>query len=167
MTYKILMPLDRTDYSLKIMAQVEKLVASKETEIIVMHVVRTSNTIGVAVPTFERDQLDDEQLSSHVAGVWPRLIYNSGNEADLQRQIEEQLMTMSLPLKQHGYKVRTLVTFGLPADEILNAAATEEVDLIAMTTHAREGLQKLFFGSVAEKVLHHTHTPILLVHPSQ
>jgi len=39
------------------------------------------------------------------------------------------------------------------ADEIVNTAAREEVDLIAMYTHDRNGLAKLVKGSITEKVM--------------
>jgi nucleotide-binding universal stress UspA family protein len=38
-------------------------------------------------------------------------------------------------------------------------------DLIAMTTHGRTGLQRLFMGSVAEKILSSTKLPVLVVRP--
>lgn len=38
-------------------------------------------------------------------------------------------------------------------------------DVIAMTTHGREGLQRWAMGSVAERVLHATRLPLLIVRP--
>ena len=42
---------------------------------------------------------------------------------------------------------------GDPASAILDVAATEHVDLIAMGTHGRSGLPRWALGSVAERVL--------------
>jgi nucleotide-binding universal stress UspA family protein len=39
------------------------------------------------------------------------------------------------------------------------------VDLIAMATHGRGGLPRLFLGSVADKVLRGCHTPLLVYRP--
>jgi nucleotide-binding universal stress UspA family protein len=51
-----------------------------------------------------------------------------------------------------------------PSDEaILEAATSLGVDLIAMTTHGRGGLERLVLGSVAEAVLHRAPCPLLLV----
>jgi nucleotide-binding universal stress UspA family protein len=52
--------------------------------------------------------------------------------------------------------------FGPPAAEIERYIDEEGVDLVAMTTHGRTGLARLVAGSVAEHVLHHAKTPILL-----
>jgi nucleotide-binding universal stress UspA family protein len=54
-----------------------------------------------------------------------------------------------------------------PADAvILEAAHLEDVDLIAMATHGRIGLDRLVHGSVAEHVVHGASVPVLLLHAS-
>jgi nucleotide-binding universal stress UspA family protein len=46
---------------------------------------------------------------------------------------------------------------------IVDAAQVKSADLIVMGTHAREGLPRLLLGSVAERVLHSTPLPLMLV----
>jgi nucleotide-binding universal stress UspA family protein len=46
---------------------------------------------------------------------------------------------------------------------IVDAAQVRGADLIVMGTHAREGLPRLLLGSVAERVLHLTPLPIMLL----
>jgi nucleotide-binding universal stress UspA family protein len=55
------------------------------------------------------------------------------------------------------------VRSGEAADVILSMAETKSVDLITMSTHGRSGLKRLVLGSVAQKVLHGTTKPLLLV----
>jgi nucleotide-binding universal stress UspA family protein len=50
----------------------------------------------------------------------------------------------------------------LPAEGILSAAKATACDLIVMSTHGRRGLQRLFLGSQAQKVLTHSTVPILI-----
>lgn len=57
----------------------------------------------------------------------------------------------------------TAVARGAPADEILDYAEDEGVDLIVMGTHGRTGLGRFLLGSVAERVTRHSTTPVLLV----
>jgi nucleotide-binding universal stress UspA family protein len=52
-----------------------------------------------------------------------------------------------------------------PWNEIVTSAADQEADLIIMATHGRKGLEKLFLGSTAEKVVEHTPCPVLLLRP--
>lgn len=46
---------------------------------------------------------------------------------------------------------------------ILNAAKSEKADLIAMASHGRTGLSRVFYGSVAEGVLHRVDRPLLII----
>jgi nucleotide-binding universal stress UspA family protein len=39
----------------------------------------------------------------------------------------------------------------------------EEADLIAMASHGRSGLSRVFYGSVAAGVLHRVDRPLLLI----
>jgi len=52
---------------------------------------------------------------------------------------------------------------GDAAGAILDQAHSEGVDLIAMATHGRSGFSRWILGSVAERVLRHADTPLLLV----
>lgn len=52
---------------------------------------------------------------------------------------------------------------GEPAEQILDVAAREAVDLIVMGTHGTTGLARLLVGSVAESVLRRAPCPVLVV----
>jgi nucleotide-binding universal stress UspA family protein len=55
------------------------------------------------------------------------------------------------------------VAIGDPADAIVRIAQEIGADLIVMGTHGRTGLQHVFLGSVAEKVVRHSPCPVLTV----
>lgn len=59
--------------------------------------------------------------------------------------------------------VETAVWYGPPAESIIDAARTRDIDLVVMSSHGRSGLGRLVLGSVAERVLRGTTTPILLL----
>jgi nucleotide-binding universal stress UspA family protein len=59
------------------------------------------------------------------------------------------------------------VELGDPAQAIVDRAAADRGTLIAMATHGLSGIQRLFLGSVAYKVVHMTTNPLLLVRPEQ
>ncbi len=50
---------------------------------------------------------------------------------------------------------------GYPADQILEQA--EQCDMIIMGTHGKDNLANTFLGSTAERVLHRTRKPVLIV----
>jgi nucleotide-binding universal stress UspA family protein len=75
------------------------------------------------------------------------------------------LSEMAERLKAEGIAVETDITDGPPADEILSYAEKKGIDLIVMSTHGRSGVSRWFFGSVADKVVRQSLTPVLTVTP--
>ncbi|PLX48568.1 MAG: universal stress protein [Desulfobulbaceae bacterium] len=64
-------------------------------------------------------------------------------------------------------KIEECVLIGNIAHEILNLAEKRQVDMIIMGTHGYQGLEKILFGSVAEKVVKTAPCPVLTVKPKQ
>lgn len=75
------------------------------------------------------------------------------------RHVARDLGTMST----RGPAVSIDVRVGDPAAGIATAAQTHGADVIAMSTHGRSGLGRMVLGSVADRVLHATTVPLLLV----
>lgn len=51
------------------------------------------------------------------------------------------------------------------AEAIIKQAESGAVDLIAMATHGRGGMQHFVTGSITERVLHHSKLPLFIVRP--
>jgi nucleotide-binding universal stress UspA family protein len=62
-----------------------------------------------------------------------------------------------------GVPIELAVREGPVAESIVRAAEEERIDVIAMATHGRSGLQRVVYGSVAEAVLRSSTKPVLLV----
>ncbi|HUP46927.1 MAG TPA: universal stress protein [Thermoanaerobaculia bacterium] len=85
---------------------------------------------------------------------------------DLERSQERALEELRRYAAEHvgdTVKWRAVVAVGTPAAAIVKAAEEEGVDLIAMGTHGRSGLQRLILGSVAERVMREAPVPVLTV----
>ncbi|MDR2892759.1 MAG: universal stress protein [Deltaproteobacteria bacterium] len=67
--------------------------------------------------------------------------------------------------KFKGVKARGKVVSGYAAEEIIEQAQEFGADLIVMGTHGRVGLDRILFGSVAEKVVKTSNIPVLTVRP--
>jgi len=66
-------------------------------------------------------------------------------------------------LRSRGFRVQTrVVTHAQPSVAILDDARNHPTDLIALETHGRSGLARLFLGSVADKIVRSAALPILL-----
>ena len=66
-------------------------------------------------------------------------------------------------IEARGVQAEALLASGDPATEIAQAAAREECDLIAMSTHGHKFIGDVIHGSVAHGVRHASHIPVLLV----
>jgi nucleotide-binding universal stress UspA family protein len=68
-------------------------------------------------------------------------------------------------LRSQGLEVRTRLTLDQPASAIFETTSRDKIDLIAIETHARHGVARALLGSVADKVLRGTLTPVLVHRP--
>jgi len=65
-----------------------------------------------------------------------------------------------------GFKdVEAQVLVGDVAEEIIRHAEESGMDMIIMGTHGYKGLEKVMFGSVAEKVVRSSPCPVLTINP--
>ena len=97
--------------------------------------------------------------------------YIPGSPVDLSQETlsqwineaETYLDGINGEFREKGIGARTRVESG-PVVEIIIAVAEEEnADLIAMASHGRTGLSRVFYGSVAAGVLHRVDRPLLLI----
>lgn len=118
-----------------------------------------------------------EQFSSRVHllhVVLPPYLYDAwGTEAatmrmvDLLGQVEESAaaqLKKLVPTKGRlaGRVVATTAT-GIAVDQILAYAAAKRADLIVMGTHGRGVVGHMLLGSVAERVVHRSTVPVVLM----
>jgi nucleotide-binding universal stress UspA family protein len=81
----------------------------------------------------------------------------------IEQELTNYLRGIALTLGNGGVTTNVEVRFGEPAEEIIDFAQDVQADLIAMCTHGRTGLARWAYGSVAEKVVRHAHSPVMLV----
>ena len=66
--------------------------------------------------------------------------------------------------RRMGVKADTvLIENAVPAEAIIETAKTRDCSLIAMASHGRRGLGRLFLGSVTSEVLANSPVPVLVV----
>lgn len=84
-------------------------------------------------------------------------------EGQEQAAAQHYLDATAARLRDSGVKVRTRSAWGQPVEVIGTLADAEGADLIAMTTHGRSGLVRAVMGSVADRVVHTSRKPVLLL----
>ena len=95
------------------------------------------------------------------------MIKQSEDEFERRREAAEQYLTdMATEIREHDRLVRTRVEVDdLPVAAILHEV--KGVDLVALATHGRSGLSRLFLGSVADKLIRGTPVPVLVYRPKE
>jgi nucleotide-binding universal stress UspA family protein len=140
---KLLVPVDFSEAS-PILADYTKHLAQKlQAEIHLVYVVRSLDYFGgFYVPHTSIKKFEEEILK--------------GAEKRMQGFVEDHF---------ENFPIKTYIFLGDVAVEIINFAQKEGFDLILMGTHGRKGLDKIVFGSVAEKVVKSAPCPVLTVNP--
>jgi len=138
---RILVPLDGSEASEAVLAVVAGLAGPFDFTIDLLHVVEPLTPAALA----EVGSQADELLRRRYAEA----------ETDLAR--------LAGRLEARGLRVRWTARLGLAAEAIQEYADREKIGLIAMTTHGRSGLGRLFLGSVAEQILRAARVPVLLL----
>jgi nucleotide-binding universal stress UspA family protein len=140
---RILCPVDLSEFSHYALDQARALARWYEADITVLHVVTVFQPlIGMA----------------EVAYVPPLLPERQQIAEDVQR-------FCGLRESSQEPRLSVIVTEGIPPQEIVRQAKSLPADLLVMGTHGRSGFERLFLGSVTEKVLRSTHVPVLTVPP--
>jgi nucleotide-binding universal stress UspA family protein len=140
---RILVPLDGSALARQALPRAAELAASTHAELILLAVhVPPLGEVLEEVSSYPRS---DELL----AALRDRLLGELGSLADELR--EQQVL------------VTPVAAEGFPAEAIIDEAARRQVDLIVMATHGYSGLKRWALGSVADKMLHASPTPLLLV----
>jgi nucleotide-binding universal stress UspA family protein len=134
---RILVPLEHSDYDHAIIAHVRELASLMHSSVVLIHVAD-----GFAARNVKQLNLRESE------------------EMRLDREYLEQTCAS---LEGDGIEADCLLAGGDPAKEIAAAAAREQCDLIAMSTHGHKFLQDMIYGSVANEVRHLSRVPVLMV----
>ena len=140
----LLVPLDGSKRAEMILRHVEEIAQSFDSKVIFLRVVEP------APPTQTLGPMGDIGL------------YQADLEEEM-KQAESYLSILRGEFREKGIEARTDVVYGTVVETIVNAAQRESADLIAMASHGRSGLSRVFYGSVAAGVLHRVDRPLLLI----
>jgi len=90
--------------------------------------------------------------------------YKIPEDESVRKSLLSYLDHVAGPIKNGGLKVSTTVLFGKAADNIVEYAEKNGIDLIAVSTHGRSGLGRWVFGNVTDKILHTGDVAVLVAH---
>ncbi|MBE2237555.1 MAG: universal stress protein [Caldilineaceae bacterium] len=139
----ILVPLDGSPRAETILSHAASLAAKYQAKLVLLQVVEPIVAMVTPydmVPYVDKDAAERsmEEAKSYLAG----------KEGELRGQ---------------GIEAKSVVESGPVVSVILNVAEREKADLVAMASHGRTGLSRVFYGSVAAGILHKADRPLLLI----
>jgi nucleotide-binding universal stress UspA family protein len=76
---------------------------------------------------------------------------------------EERLTAWAQRVVPAGVEMKHVVAVGEPYEVITGMARQEKLDLIVISTHGHSGLNRLFLGSTAERIVRHAACPVLVI----
>ena len=140
---RILFPVDLSESSTKIVPYVQAVAERFESKIHILFAARVFEyfaSMYVPYPSisrFEKELID-------------------GAEKRLYEFVDEHFSE---------FANKTVVVAGDASEEIMNYIEDQHIDLVIMGTHGRKGMDKIFFGSVAERVVKASPVPVMVVNP--
>lgn len=143
MYHKILVPLDGSERAEKILPHVEKLAAGHQSEVVLLQVVQT-----IILDDGYKNILQQESMAATQQAI---------------RESERYLNDVAGQLRKKGITVHAMTRTGPAVKVILDTAVKEKTDLVAMASHGRSGLGRVFYGSIAAGVVQHIDRPLLII----
>jgi len=140
---KILVPLDGSKNAEAVLPHVEVLLGqNNEAKAILLMVIESQHNHSMPGMQMTNDRYYYEKATKSAEGYL--------------RAIQKRLSIKEI-------KSETYIANGPPVKGIVHSAEHRDVDLIAMASHGRTGLARVFYGSVAAGVLHQVDRPLLLI----
>jgi nucleotide-binding universal stress UspA family protein len=85
-----------------------------------------------------------------------------------RKETQEYLDGLVNDLREQGARARaTVVVEDNVAETLLDLAHPHRIDLVAIATHGRGGVQRLLLGSVADKLIRGAGPPVLVIRPGK
>jgi len=140
---KILYPTDLSDVAEKALAYIKKLKASGAREVVVLHVIDERGFERVR-PFMGEEKF--EALKNH-----------------REEETQKHLQGIAKELTEAGLKVTLRIATGIPVREILRVEKEENVSALVIGSHGMSNLEELFLGSVSEKVIRRSRTPVFVI----
>ena len=105
------------------------------------------------------------RLLEHYAGMYVSGPAISTFESEIVRGAERRISEFADESLHNYTNCMAKVVTGDPSEQIMFYIEKEKIDMVIMGTHGRKGLDRVLFGSVAERVVKMATCPVLTVNP--
>ena len=163
---KVLIPVNQSELSRKILPYVEKFISADENDLILFFVTKPPGSVGFGEPDLAAGYVPMPGDESVKPTLHP--IYATQQQDSIKAHVEADLMSVTSGLKEAGYNVSIVVGFGKdPVEEVLRVVTESKINLVAMSTRARVGVTRFFFRNIADTLAQKAQIPVLLIQPAE
>jgi nucleotide-binding universal stress UspA family protein len=166
--YKVLVPVDGSPFCRQIIPILTRFISPETNELILLRVGEHVGGLLGAPPrpagldgmvlTYETE--NDARLAAHP-------IFASQVRDSVAADFLAEMRKDAHALEDAGFTVRYEMRFGNPGEQIVNYVNTHDIDLIAMTTHWRTGVNRLLYGNTVQYVTPRVTAPLLMLRPAE
>ncbi|WP_339264918.1 universal stress protein [Paenibacillus sp. FSL W8-0187] len=140
---KIMVAIDKSEITNKLLDATVEIAQNKQTQVTLVNVSQDYVSNGM---TYVPENFLEELLN------------------EMEKASLEQLQQTKSKLKSAGINTETVHLKGDPAREILNYAKDTEQQLIIIGSRGLRGIKEMMLGSVSHKVSQLSSCPVLIVH---
>lgn len=162
---KILVPLDGSEHSRRIVGWATGLAGALGAEIVLLSVIDPEEIEILEATTRVLEKREHAAVGGERVGTVARTAFDVIDDATFHAK--QALCTEADLVRAAGVGVSVRTLAGSPAEMIVSEAHALGVDLIAMATRRESALARGVLGSVTDRVLHSTDTPILTLYPGE
>jgi nucleotide-binding universal stress UspA family protein len=145
----ILVPLDGSARAEHILPHVENLAIHYKAKVIFLQVMEPLQIVNPSL---------------HVTSALTDTVKESLNDFNSRyEEINTYLSGRLGEFREKGIEVRKFVEQGPVVETIISVAQRENADLIAIASHGRSGMSRVFYGSVASGILQQIDRPMLII----
>jgi len=140
---RILVPLDGSGWSERVIPRAAEIARENDAELVLLHVFQepAREFVGDIALAGQESQIDQvrEQMKNHFKGL------------------RNELRREQLDVRLHWIEGAGV------ARQICDYVSGEDVDLVVMATHGRNGLARALYGSIAKDVMNRAKSQVMLV----
>jgi len=145
---KILYPTDFSKNAEKALEYVKKLKEAGTEEVVILHVIDLVY-LEAYEDVYSLEGMNTKEIMEKI-----------------KEEMEKKLKEIEEEIRAHGLKTKISIRIGKPYEEIVKAAAEENVSIIVLGSTGRGAISEVIerlLGSTVEKVIAHAKTPVLVV----
>lgn len=143
---KVLFPTDGSENSQRVLKYVQEIAKKYQSEVIILHTFEFPTVIYGHAPAIGSYYINDEIKKNRIEGGI-NLLNNTKSLFDAE-----------------NIKTETLQEHGEAGPLIIKTLTDKKCDVIIMGSRGRGTIKSFLLGSVSNYVIHHSNSPVLLIH---